>query len=238
MKIAAYYCLHYGKEYLDYSMRSIRPFVDQIFVVHSKAPSFGSKTRRKNPDTEAELISSVTVDGVVWLETEAGTEEQHRRYIMDHIEGYDYLFHVDYDEVWDLRALVRIKEELRKKRYREYRVGFRHLYRSFDWICDDPMMPTRFINLKKKEGVGYLDEKGYHFGYAINPKLMQYKWDIHGHKQELKKGWFTDVYSKFPEIKEDVHPTCDNTWNVQAFNKEELPVLMKAHPYYGKDIID
>jgi len=51
MKVIAYYILHYGHEYINYSMRSIYNHVDEIIILYSEHPSHGTLTALQNPDS-------------------------------------------------------------------------------------------------------------------------------------------------------------------------------------------
>lgn len=76
----------------------------------------------------------------------------------------------------------------------------------------------------------------YHFGYAIPDKLMRYKWLIHGHKDELRPGWFEAVWQA--DRRTDVHPTCElDFWTPEPFSKTKLPSYMSKHPFWDKEKI-
>ena len=49
--IIAYYPIHYGSDYLGYSIKSIYDRVDQIHILYAKKPSHGHGTDLNNPDT-------------------------------------------------------------------------------------------------------------------------------------------------------------------------------------------
>jgi hypothetical protein len=78
----------------------------------------------------------------------------------------------------------------------------------------------------------------YHFGYAQSKKIMDYKFDIHGHKNEIKKGWLENTYYGWEPGKINLHPTCDVWQEARPFDKNILPEILKLHPNFNKDIIE
>jgi hypothetical protein len=113
-------------------------------------------------------------------------------------------------------------------------INFVHFWRSFDYICRDNNWPVRIIDLRHNDGVGYIPkELGdiYHFGYATTDEIMQYKWQIHGHKNELRPDWWQKWDAGINAT--DCHPTnADNWWMPELFYKQTLPELMRSHPFY------
>lgn len=57
MKTVASYILHYGKEWLYESMRSVWPVVDEIHLFYSPAPSHGHSTTLRNPELKSDLTN-------------------------------------------------------------------------------------------------------------------------------------------------------------------------------------
>ena len=53
--IVASYVLHYGKEYLAWSIRSIQDCVDEIQILYSPRPSFSYQSSVPCPESEEEL---------------------------------------------------------------------------------------------------------------------------------------------------------------------------------------
>ena len=150
---------------------------------------------------------------------------------------------LDCDEIWNSEVLQRVLEYAwNENKARNWLINFTHLWRSFEWCCRDQNWPVRIIDLRhKNDSVAYLPkELGeiYHFGYTVSDKLMRYKWEIHGHKAELRPGWLDKHWSWWPP-QENCHPTNDRNeegvgfWNPELFDKRELPLLMRNHPFYG-----
>lgn len=243
MKIVAYYALHYGYEWLKWSMRSIRDHVDEIVVVYSDKPSHGHWTTNKPPDGDSEdALRAIASDfQVIWYNIEhSHWEGTHRDFAVEKCEDReaDIVLVVDHDEIWEPDMLQFMLEYVKVSPARNFRVPFRHFWRSVSWVCYDPAMPVR---LHKLTGVGDFSI-GYdgwvnHFGYAQKPETIKYKWYIHGHLPELREGWYDRAFMMWEPWMKDVHPTNLNFWNPIPFNKHELESLIGDHPYFQLDII-
>jgi len=91
-------------------------------------------------------------------------------------------------------------------------------------------------------GAGQGDGQGkvLHFGYAITDAIMRYKWEIHGHKGELRPHWLDDVWPEWPPP-DNCHPTNGRNergepfWSPKMFDKTKLPDFMREHPFWGLD---
>jgi hypothetical protein len=245
-RVNAYITLHYGLEYLAWVIRSLYPFVERICIVYAPQPSHGQHTRLKCPDSAHDLwraALAADLDGKVeWTEGEWRNEGMHRDAALAIASvDADIVVVADADEVWHpegLEQAIRQAVELGQARYR---VPMVHLWRSFRWACSDAMMPIRVFNLA---GRGENAMPGIlpiaHFGYAQNPETVRYKESIHGHKNEWRNGWFERKFLAWQPGNgvEDVHPTCENIWTPSRYNPASLPAIMRAHPYYGKELIE
>jgi hypothetical protein len=244
MKIVAYYALHYGKEWFEWSLRSVRDYVDDIFVFYSPTPSHGHGTALKNPESRDELFSIAYPYRVHWVDCPGFQHEgYHREFAVKTCEqaGADIVLVVDADEIWSPKVLRdSIAAVASDSTARSYRIGMRHFWRSTKWVCDDAAMPTRLIKPKVSRNYPemYLDTgKVFHFGYAQSPAIIRYKQDIHGHKNEWRRGWFEDKFLPWMPGMTDVHPTSFN-WDPAPYRDDgELERLVGDHPYWGKDLI-
>lgn len=248
MKVLAYLPLHYGKDYLAYSIKSYYQHVDEILICYSPKPSHGHGTNLICPDTEDELVevaSSADPDNkIVWHKGNWNRENEQRNYAHDYakVKGFDILFNADFDEIWKPELVGLLINETYIRKASKCLIWMKHLWRSFDHICEDAMRQERIYYVKPDKQDLIYSNNGtndvWHFGYARKPDDIRYKMGIHGHKNEFNKGdWFNNVYMKFPERKNDLHPTCVETWDARPFDKNELPEFMKKHPYYKLPII-
>jgi len=239
-KVLCYISCHYGKDYIGYAIKSVYPYVDRIVIFYTPKPSFGHGTDAVCPENSSDIRRAASAFGdprhkIFWIEGQYGNEGHHRRVAEEYAEnmGFDTLFALDYDEVWQDDALHFAINFVAATPKRIFRVPMIHFWRSFSWACKDLAQPVRFTKLNEPEGESYipLGTPVYHFGYAITDKMMRYKWQIHGHKNELRDRWFEDVWDV--DRRTDVHPTCEQDfWTPERFSKTKLPIFMRKHPFY------
>jgi len=255
MKTIAYYALHYGSEYLAWSVRSIQHCVDEIHFLYTDKPSFGVATTLVCPDTEERLIQEAhrfvapgQHDKLFWHRVKAHGEGHHRDQLRTLAKDAQIVVHVDADEVWDEHALMSAIAATRGTSHWSLRARFLHFWRSFKWVCTDAAMPERFFNWQNSKhlGAGYLSPflqpvPVLHFGYAQSEALMRYKWQIHGHQAELRPGWFETQFLGWHPGDGDVHPTCrDGFWTPRETSDDERAILHNVlgdHPYFDLPII-
>lgn len=249
MKVIAYAALLYGKCYLDAAIRSVIDDVDEFWVLHTDVGSHGHRTDTPSPDTRDELHDIAhTAAGrkLRWVTSQWAYEGDQRDRIFSLSPDADMVIPVDYDEIWQpglldtvLRAATDSPSVFR------WRIPFRHYYRSFYWcVLHDPAYPHRLYNVRGDASQeATLDSGGLavnHMGYAIPPALMRYKWEVHGHKGQLRRDvdYFTDVYEA--NRRTDCHPVGSIYWNaepVDPFAQGWLPEWMKQHEYASMGVI-
>jgi len=243
-KVISFTCLHYGKDYLGYALRSVIDHVDEAWVVYSPVGSHGFRTDLRCPDTEAELYAiarQAAGDKLRWITGEWTNEGAHREAIFEYVPDADVILVVDADEIWTNNL---IEDALRMKDISEpFRRGLIpcvHFWRSF-WraITDDMAAPTRVIYPKvKNDDTSYIGlTKINHMGYAQRSEIVYYKQYTHGHKNEWRQIWFETKFR--PNAQVDVHPTNHDYWNPVAVNAlDYLPSWMAEHPYFVLDVIE
>jgi glycosyltransferase involved in cell wall biosynthesis len=246
MRVAAYIALHYGSDYLDYAIRSVYESVDEIFVLYSASASHGHETLLPCTDSKEKLMDICNkYPKVRWFDGNWKYENEQRNfgYKFARDTGFDILVILDADEVWETQYLKELIKETYERKAQKCLVWMRHLWRSFNWICDDAMRQERIYYLGSDyKDLIYADKPNnqiWHFGYARDLNSIEYKISCHGHSGEwliAKQKWFKEKYCAFPPVN-DVHPTCENTWNPKAFDKNELPKIMHEHPYFKLDKI-
>lgn len=254
MKVHSLTILHYGADYLSYALRSVYHNVDQCHIFYTPTPSHGHSTDIPPVETRDQLRQSAYSydpdNKVRWYDMVNITHEGPQRDIAIRTvqtEGAELVVVVDCDEVWPLdtlkRAIVHAKINPNKKY--QFLVNMTHLWRSFNWACSDNGWPIRLFDMRYSGGVEYLSDIGkvYHFGYAVCNVVMNYKWLIHGHKNELRQGWLEDKWAAWPPP-DNCHPTNGRNeygepfWTPKPFDKSVLPEFMSEHPFYGVDRID
>ena len=235
--IVAYSAVHYGLDYLYYAVKAVEDVVDKHIILYAEGPSFGYETELVCPDSKENLQAAVaSFDHVDWIDGKWSNEGDHRRFLDTCLPGdTEFVVVVDADEVWDKDSLIECLELSTAHDNRSN--NFVHLWRSFNWACMDVLAPSRIYNRKVEGGINYIPGRIYHFGYAISPELMRYKWAIHGHRDELRAGWLEKYETWTPGVG-DVHPANDKWWYPEPFDKSVMPALMREHPYWRREIIE
>ena len=80
----------------------------------------------------------------------------------------------------------------------------------------------------------------YHFSYARSPERMREKLATFPHAQEILGGWYDRVWRVWPQQREmeNIHPTDPPKFpRAVQLPLDDLPPVMKSHPYYALDII-
>lgn len=241
MRVLAYYPLHYGKEYLRESILSINDHVEKIVILYSSKPTFGFSTNVDCPESEQELMSIAMAasDKVVWINRSFGTEGEHRSFINTFSQNYDLILAVDADEVWNQESLVDCLNQAMTGEARYTGIaGFRNFWRSFNHVCHDGFCPIRITKVQAlNDKQNLIQGVVYHFSCAQSVKIMDYKYLIHGHKDEIRPNWLEVIYKQWKEGQNDLHPVSIGLWNATRFDKETLPEILKSHPNFNKEVI-
>lgn len=247
MKIHSLTILHYGADYLSYSLRSVYNYVDQLHIFYTPTPSHGHRTNIHPIETKKELQVAAYAydpdDKIRWYDMAGVTHEGPQRDMALKTvaqAGAELVLVVDYDEIWSEWSLKSALDFSSPGRNRL--INMIHFWRSFNWACYDQGWPVRIIDLRYQAGEVYLPFETvghvFHFGYAIRDEIMRYKWQIHGHKNELRPNWFKDKWSVWPPPN-DCHPTNDRGfWMPEPFDKNQLPDFMKRHPFWQSEKIE
>ncbi|MEK6882497.1 MAG: hypothetical protein AABY22_22945 [Nanoarchaeota archaeon] len=246
IKVIAYSPIHYGAEYLKESLMSVINHVDKIVAVYSETPSYGHGTTAECPEKEMDLFKiamDVCGDKLIWRKEKFHNEGEHRSFIYNFTEGFDLVLALDADEVFkeadgELDNALRVAYEGDKRYYGI--AGYLNFWKSFSHICTDGFTPIRITNLKNKSGEGVVPCTIYHFSCAQSNVIMDYKYEIHGHKNEIRDNWLQNIYYKWtPENQfKFLHPTSMDIWGEAIpFDKNTLPESLKNHPNFNKHII-
>lgn len=253
MKIA-YYALHYGAEYLPWSIRSVQDAVDEIHVLYTPVPSYGHGGKEACPETEAVLREAAhrfAKKPIHWHTGRWFDEGAHRSAAL-HIasaRGAKQVLVVDADEIWAPEsAACALEAAARANRAGRWMARFCNFWRSFGYVVKDHFTPIRVVDLRHALQIDASlspeeqPEPVYHFGYAQSLAIMRYKWTCHGHQAELRPGWREKFESWRPETGgTDLHPCVNFLWDKAHETPPEvaarLVVLLHDHPNLGRDLI-
>ncbi|MBI3319470.1 MAG: glycosyltransferase family 2 protein [Candidatus Omnitrophica bacterium] len=142
MKIAAVYCVYNEEEYLEYSLRSIYPFVEKIVILLGMAPWTANNPSARNMFVQRDRTEAI-VDRLaqgdpkfvirkgLW-DSDVEQREVGMQYCVE--QGMDYYFLVDGDEIYREDHLQAIRDEIEQ----HPEVGTFHikctvLWRSFQY---------------------------------------------------------------------------------------------------------
>jgi len=247
-KIVAYMIAHYGASYIPYALKSVIDHVDEAIVLYTPHPSHSHSTTVQCPESEADIIEAANIGSdKIKVYTLSGIRHEgpQRDYAVEMCRqrGADLVLVVDCDEVWPSDTLTKaLKYAWQENKARQWLVNMTHFWRSFNWVNRDQGWPVRILDMRHSLGtIGYIPKEFgdiYHFGYAIRDELMRYKLQIHGHKNELRPNWLKEKWEVWPPP-DDCHPTNERGfWNPESFDKEQLPLLMRYHPFYNLEKVD
>ena len=249
MKVAAYMALHYGADYMAYAIKGVIDQVDQFYILYSQRPSYGHVGGLQCPESRDQLkaiAEGAAGNKLRWIDINHTMREgDHRNQIFHNLNPLpDVLAVVDSDEVWDPEAFSVALEYASKSTFFNigaHHSGWHHFWRSFNEYCTDGFCPMRFNNLKVGRGTQEINcpSKIYHFGYVQRSEIMDYKWSIHGHQDELRKEWRYDIYENYQKgVTKELHPVAYGIWQeTQPFDRNTLPSFMHTHPYFNRDVI-
>ena len=243
-RIIAYMPLHYGADYLKESLQSVINHVDKIVILYTEKPSHGHGTNAICPESELYLLDialEACGDKLIWHKGSWPNEGAQRGHIYNSTAGYDIVLALDADEVFKTEELDAAIEKVYNGNARYYGIaGYVNLWRSFSFACYDGFTPIRFTNLHRESGEGVIPLTIYHFSCAQSKMIMDYKYLIHGHADEIRPNWLQEKYYAWtPENNfTDLHPTSISLWNATPFDKETLPESLKKHPNFNKKIIE
>lgn len=254
-KVVAYYPIHYGVEWLYWSLRSIHEYVDELVILYSPKPSHGHSSSLANPETYDDIMNVIVAftnahnleDKIhvhhYYGNNHEGNLRDHATKLCVETYGADVVMACDADEIWEPEHIRRAIKHININDRRIWRVPFKHYWRSLNLVCNDPACPHRFTDFTATNVV----DEGYipvtfgvvnHFGYAQSVELVEYKMSIHGHKAEIRPKWFETIFLDESRMF-DLHPTNFGFWNAAySAPSQELLNILRDHPYLGLKLIE
>ena len=264
MKISANYTAFYGEAFIEYSMRSVYPFVDKILIARgTKSWAVGANGVRYDPidDVKGKIKHFMeNEDPENKVELFEGTwvsDTEQRNFLIDKSNdiGMNYALLVDTDEVWepqDLKTLLKAIKDNPKELI--FSVGIMHYFRSLFWRFEDGSATVNYVFKLPEVRHGWIragmkvSAKEYeipifkvpveyhHYGYAYPSKVIGQKITFWGHCGEVTPDWFSSIFMKWRPRKhlQSFSPTGQD-WNL--LKKVKLIDAMKDHPLSRKEFI-
>ena len=247
MKTVGFMALHYGLDYLSPAIESIIDLVDVLHIAYSPVGSHGALAPIVCPEDSLALQALAyrsAGNKLRWHDGIWENEGRQRNMIYEYEPEADIVVVVDSDEVWAGQLLREILARVPDMSYRYIRIPMVHFWRSFRRaIIDDFSFPIRIIQPKKTQSpdTGSIPREWgviSHFGYAITPLLMRYKWLIHGHRADYRRGWYEDIYMDKNRV-DDLHPTNVDFWTYSVVDPlDYMPKWMVNHKWYSREWIE
>ena len=248
-KVLGHMVLFYGREYLKESLLSIKDHVDLMHIAYTRTPSQGFTTELPCPDSAndmREIALEVLGGKLVWENYEGfHMEASHRNTRYKYADSFSHILIIDADEVLKEDTVDGALEFAYENKQRYYGVnGFINFWRSFSWCCRDEFRPIRIEKVNSNNQDQNLNcEMGvYHFSLCQNSEIIEFKFKIFGHRDELRENYLRDIYYAWtPEKKDEIlllHPTTTGIWGkAEPFDKTTLPSYLKKHPNYKKELV-
>lgn len=243
IKVLGFIAAHYGVEYAYACIKALDTVCDKIVVIYSEQGSQGHRTTIPCPDSEADLRAEMerASNKIQWVKGTFAREADHRNEVLNYASGFDIICVADTDEIWEPADLPKAIEYAMESKARHINVkGFINFWKSFNHVCYDGFLPYRLLNLHNDTGTDTVEARIYHFGTCQRDELVKYKWEVSGHRSEVKAGWYENVYKAWnaEENQQDLHVVSIGLWNAVPFDKTQLPDILKQHPNYGKDVVE
>lgn len=262
MKICANYTVFYGEAFLEYSLRSIYPYVDYIQIAIGEKSWKNHKGKRFNPIDDVMSVAKRfkrehDPEGKVSLYFDTwDTDTQQRNFLLDRARDLaDFAMLVDSDEVWEpehIKKLIRFIKEDSKKDFPAdvYAVAIVHYYRSLYWRYGDigaavnyvyrihPQLSHAWIRhaMKDRKDANTIKVPVYyhHYGYAYPSPIVRKKVTFWGHSDEVLHDWYKNIFKKWKPGKTALAPTGQD-WTGLKY-KEPIDI-MKDHPLAKEEIV-
>lgn len=261
--VIAVYVVHYGDDYLEYSIRSIYGSVDKILIsVGLESWNYAERTSI-DPVFLAKIkelplkYSKIELVYGTWAK-----DEDQRNDSIPYARDYDYYFLVDTDEIYRQEELANLYSIVEKNPGAGvFRIPFYNFWRGFGYVIQEAVNEpvqrffknsARRFYFKRSCTSGYRkkaqfdvsrkDCSCYHFSYARKPDAIEHKFKTWMHADEVRQRWVKKVFAAWEQNKmmTNLFPVAgqEDRWiSAQPFDAAKLPSVLLDHPYHGMDVI-
>ena len=278
MKLTAVFCVYNEQEYIRYSVGSVLPAVEKVYILLGKQPydaynpNARQVSRPDNTEAIADDLAREHPDKITLIKDVWSSEVDHRNAGMKLClkDNTDYYWLVDGDEVYRPDHLANVRRTLQEQpKVGTFIIKCHIFWRSFFYRIPAHAMSWRprrifkmtqfrsFLGLKfpydlRFTGQNQTNSLGpvyefppeqaafYHFSYARSVQAMKDKFATFSHAHEIQERWVRDVWERWPSDREmaNIHPVDPPKFpKAHRMGLDDLPDILKTHPYYGLDII-
>ena len=240
--------------WIEHSIHMVAPFVDGIVIGR------GLKSWRNDfvtDDGTTELLKPYIQDGpVVYFEMEAPeSDEWQRNQVLNKIREVhpdcDYVFIVDPDEFYhtkDLDELFLYCDERDPSDLGTVRVYAKQFMKNMITCVGEEHFGPVMISLRDQTHFSYIrnvdqdwqetfDIFLYHMTAVRSNHAMEEKILGWSHSHEVVPRWLEEVW--YGNKQTELHPVSPSLWPQRStIGWEELPTILRIHPYYGKEEIE
>lgn len=182
------------------------------------------------------------------------------RFIRTNLPDMTHVLYIDYDEIYHPRHLEELKYQVRMNPdVVAFYSSWRCHWKSFHWWIDPPepsrplvvfkMLPdillpgpsVREVNHGGKILVLPFEKcHMHHMSYALPTEQVERKLRSFSHSHEIVPGWIENVWKAWDQNREigNLNPAYpDHYKRAVRADDDEIPSVLRRHPFWGKDII-
>lgn len=252
-KIAACYITKDSEEFIEYSIRSVYDIVSKIIVIdnHSKDKTLQILEEMKDPDNKIVVISNDFKD-----------KTEQRNTYCEMLDGYDYAWIIDSDEVWSNESLRKVEHLIfANPDIPAFQFNFYDFWKDLGHrskgIWETFVGRKSLINLKLTGKIKYnnhtlpvlvndsdipsvfcQDIYFYHYSYVRTDEQMRKKIDYYVNTGtpgfEQQKNWFETVWLDWNKNPQEVEKKGTHLFGggTTEIWKNDHPEVMITHPRY------
>jgi len=235
MKIVALVNCYNSEEYIEYCIKSIYPYVEQIIIIDG---AFNDKIQPTISNDKTEEIIKRIMDkeypgGKITYVREGGNNEvEQRNKVFRYIDLYtmDWLFIVDDDEIYKPEDLLSLREFLEYADKDGYYVHSFDFINSFDWYKDNSHRRIYRIDPSMK------------FSGIIKVSYGNKEYEVKEFIPNINKFHYSYVHNEMRAQMKTIEISHDFPWKIEGriFKRKGLklkkfegehPEIMHNHPY-------
>lgn len=261
-KITAGIIVHNGTDYINYAIKSIYNYVNQIIIIHGKVELYPDKDEYDTFEQLLKLKDEIDYLNKINLVTKKSWSDkiEMQNEIAKRVTG-DYYLKLDHDEIWKPETLLDAIQYMNDNNADIIKMPFLHFWTNFHtiakdaggkwstchpriWKWQDGFHHTKSFNYfvdknnakvshSRYKDVTFLDnEFVYHFGYVRALADVQNKIDYYGSRKIEQ--YAIDTYTNWSKLSDRTQPT-QNVKSWAEIFKDKLPNILINHPFYKMD---